>query len=111
MNLDPVTYSAPRWDLSDGSRRVWNVRGLSTVSVRAAQNLLSPYTWATTITIYSANNPNEAPIQVGSLTLTSGAPESRDIDVGTIGYLIFACATAAATSQLVDLSGTGKAKS
>lgn len=105
--LDQNRFDSRRWDLSDGSKRWWDVRNASVASIAAYQNPLSANTWNTTITLYWSNGISDVPQALG-LTLTAGAPALDSIDVSTIGFIWFDCVHPA-TSQLVDLSGFAKA--
>lgn len=111
MNAN-VPFRTERWDLSDGSRIVWDVRALSTISVLGKQHLLSPATWDKTINIGWSSNPwGFDARQISSLTLTNANPgdSQQNIDVSTIAYLVFYLAAPNATVELLELTGEGKA--
>ena len=106
--LDSSTYEVTRWDLSDGSRRVWPVQGLASVSVQAALNSMSPNSWTQTINVGWSNRASgEGATNLG--TLTSGSPSLPDLNVSSAGYLVFELSATNATQVFLDLWATGKA--
>ena len=96
-----------RWDLADGSRIVWDVRGRSVASVQAFVHSLSPNAWSQTINVgWTDRVSGEGATNIG--TLTSASPSLRPIDCSTIDFIVIELATPQSTQTLLELRGVAK---